>query len=114
MLVIPPPNNNVDLVTSMGVAGLALLGGIAKGQQWRDSKTGGFSLGLMLSGIATALIMATVVRAAGTHYGVEPWIQVAGSGVLCYVGPDPILRGLAGLAMKYFDLNTEDDHAGKE
>lgn len=101
------PENNVDVWTSYGIVALAVLGGIAKGGQWRDSSTGKMSFTLMFSGIALSLVMAAVVRAAGVHYGVEPWIQVAGSGVLCYVGPDPILKALAGFALKRFGVGTD-------
>lgn len=100
-----PVSGAIDLATSLGVGALAVVGGVAKGAQWRDPKTGAMSIAMMISGIATALVMATVVRAAGVHYGVEPWVQVAGSGVLCYVGPDPILRAIAGMALKRFGVN---------
>lgn len=99
------PNNNADLFTSMGVGALAVVGGLAKGAQWRDPKTGAMSFTLLISGIATALVMAAVVRATGVHYGIEPWVQVAGSGVFCYVGPDPILRAIANTALKRFGVN---------
>lgn len=99
------PNDSAGLFTSLGVGAIAIVGGVAKSTQWRDPKSGATSLTLLVSGIATALIMATVVRAAGVHYGVEPWVQVAGSGVLCYVGPDPILRAIAGMALKRFGVN---------
>lgn len=103
------PGGAVDLVTSAGVGTLAVVGGVAKGAQWRDMVTGKFSWGLMASGIATSLVMATVVRAAGSHYGVEPWVQVAGSGVLCYVGADPILRAIANMALKRYGINDNGD-----
>lgn len=106
-----PGSGAVDLATSLGVGALAVVGGVAKGAQWRDPKTGSMSIAMMISGIATALVMATVVRAAGVHYGVEPWVQVAGSGVLCYVGPDPILRAIAGMALKRFGVS---DNGGQD
>lgn len=103
------PGGAVDLVTSAGVGTLAVVGGVAKGAQWRDKITGRFSFGLMASGIATSLVMATVVRAAGAHYGWEPWVQVAISGVGCYIGADPILHGLANLFFKKYGMPTIGD-----
>ncbi len=97
------PDNSVT--TSLGVGVLAILGGLAKGAQWRDAVTGAISLPALISGIALSLVMATVIRAAGVHFGIEPWAQVAGSGVSCYVGPDPILRALANMALKRFGVN---------
>lgn len=96
--------NNPDLLTSIGVGSLAIVASIAKGDQWRNPKTGEPSSALFISGVATALVMAAIVRAAGVHYGIEPWVQVAGSGVLCYVGPDPIIRTIAGMALKRFGV----------
>lgn len=96
---------SVDLLTSAGVGTIAIVGGIAKGAQWRDPTSGAASWPLLASGVALSLVMATVVRAAGVHYGIEPWVQVAGSGVLCYVGPDPILRAIAAMALKRFGVN---------
>lgn len=93
-----------DFLTSAGIGALAIIGAVAKGDQWRNSQTGAVSMGLLASGIATSLIMATIVRAAGVHYGIEPWVQVAGSGVLCYVGPDPIIKTIAGMALKRFGV----------
>ncbi len=93
------PVVGVDLITTFGVGAVAVVGGVAKGSQWRDSVTGKTSISLLVSGVALSLVMATVVRAAGVHYGVEPWVQVAGSGVLCYVGPDPILRAIAAMPL---------------
>ena len=107
------PGGGVDLITSAGVGAVAVVGGVAKGAQWRDSETGKFNMGLMASGIATSLVMATVVRAAGVHYGVEPWVQVAGSGVLCYVGADPILHAIANMALKRYGVDNGDGSAKK-
>ena len=107
MMGSPPPPSDADIYTSGGIAVLAVLGGLSKSTEWHDSMTGKFSPALMIGGLATALIMATVVRAGGVHYGVEPWIQVAGAGVLCYVGPDPILRAIANLALKRFGLPAD-------
>lgn len=101
------PADNADLFTSMGVGALAILGGLSKGAQWRDPSTGRMSMGLLISGIATALVMAAIVRAAGVHYGIEAWAQVAGSGVACYVGPDPIIRAIAGVALKRFGVSED-------
>ncbi len=98
------PGGSIDLLTSAGVGTVAVVGGFAKGAQWVDA-SGKTSISLMISGIALSLVMATVVRAAGVHYGIEPWVQVAGSGVLCYVGPDPILRAIAAMALKKFGVN---------
>lgn len=93
-----------NLATSGGIAALAVLGAVANGDKWRDPKSGTINPSLLVSGIATSLILATAVRAAGVHFGVEPWAQVAASGVLCYVGPDPILKALAGMALKRFGV----------
>lgn len=99
--------NSADLLTSFGVGALAIVAAIAKGDQWRNPKTGDMNAGLLISGIATALVMAAIVRAAGVHYGIESWVQVAGSGVLCYVGPDPIIRAIGGLALKRFGVQDD-------
>jgi hypothetical protein len=101
------PNSDPTLITSLGVGAVAVLGGIAKGSQWRDAQTGKISYPAMVSGVALSLVMATVIRAAGVHYGWEPWVQCALSGVACYVGPDPILRALAGMALKRFGVNED-------
>lgn len=103
------PIGSGELVTSFGVGAVAIVGGVAKSTQWRDSVTGKTSFPLLISGVALSLVMATVVRAAGVHYGIEPWVQVAGSGVLCYVGPDPILRAIAAMALKRFGVNENAD-----
>lgn len=100
---------NPDLVTSIGVGTISIVGAISKSTQWRDPKTGAISYPLMFSGIATCLIMASVVRAAGAHWGVEPWAQVMFSGVFCYVGPDPIIRAVAGIALKRFGVEVESN-----
>jgi hypothetical protein len=102
---------NPDLWTTGGIAGLSVLGAIAKGAQWRD-QTGKVSFGLLTSGIALSLVMATVIRAVGVHFGIEPWAQVAGAGVSCYVGPDPILKAIAGIALKRFGV-SEDAKNGR-
>lgn len=96
--------DNSDLYTDAGVGVLAVLGAIAKSTQWRDPETGKINPLLMLSGVAVCLIMAAIIRAAGVHYGVEPWVQVAGSGVACYVGPDAIISGIAQMAMARFGI----------
>jgi len=90
---------NQDFLTTVGVATLAIIGGVAKGAQWRDAKTGEMSFALLMSGIAASLVLAAAVRAIGVHYGIEPWAQVAIAGVLCYVGPDPIIRALANMIL---------------
>lgn len=105
------PTNDPNFLTSIGVGALAVIGGIAKSSQWRDAVTGKFSLPAMVSGIALSLVMAAVIRAAGIHYGIESWVQCAGSGVACYVGPDPILRALAGMALKRFGVNEDGNGA---
>lgn len=97
-----------DLLTSFGVGAISVVGAVSKSTQWRDAATGKFAWALMFSGIATCLVMATIVRAAGVHYGVEPWAQVMFSGVFCYVGPDPIIRAVAGMALKKFGVQTDD------
>lgn len=98
-----------ELLTSLGVGAVAVVGGVAKGTGWLNAETGVTNWPLLVSGVALSLVMATVVRAAGVHYGVEPWVQVAGSGVLCYVGPDPILRAIAAMALKRFGVNDNAD-----
>lgn len=105
------PPNSADFITSGGVAGLAILGGLAKGMQWRDPKTGQVNNAFLISGIATCLVMAAIIRAAGVHYGVEPWAQVAGSGVACYVGPDAIIRAIAGIALKRFGVSEDGNES---
>lgn len=100
---VTPADSNI--MTSLGVGLLAVLGGLAKGAQWRDATTGKISIAALVSGVALSLVMAAVIRAVGVHYGIEPWAQVAGSGVSCYVGPDPILRALANMALKRFGVN---------
>lgn len=102
-----PSNNNSDLLTSFGVGAISVVGAVSKSTQWRDAKTGTFVWTLMFSGIATCLIMASIVRAVGQHFGVEPWAQVMFSGVFCYVGPDPIIRTVAGMALKKFGVEEK-------
>lgn len=97
------------LATSLGVGAVAVVGALTKATQWRDAKTGKLSMTLLISGVATCLIMATIVRAGGVHFGVEPWAQVMASGVLCYVGPDPVIRGVAGLILKRFGVPDGTD-----
>lgn len=101
--------DNSDLYTSAGIGVLAVLGALSKSTQWKDPATGKVSPTLVVSGVAVCLIMATIVRAAGVHYGVEPWLQVAGSGVACYVGPDAIIRGIATLALNRFGIQEKPD-----
>lgn len=98
-----------SLLTSFGVGTISVIGAVAKSTQWRDGKTGKFAYPLMLSGVATCLIMASIVRAAGVHWGVEPWAQVMFSGVFCYVGPDPVIRAVAGGFLKKFGVATDDN-----
>lgn len=102
----PAPDNS-DLITSLGVGAISVVGAVSKSTQWRDAKTGDISWPLMFSGIATCLIMASIVRAAGVHWGIEPWAQVMASGVFCYIGPDPIIRAVAGMALKRFGVQTD-------
>jgi hypothetical protein len=90
---------NTDFMTTVGVGTLAIIGGVAKGSQWRDPKTGEMNFALLMSGIAASLVLAAAVRAIGVHFGIEPWAQVAAAGVLCYVGPDPIIRVLANMIL---------------
>jgi len=98
-----------SLATTAGVGAISVLGAIAKSAQWRDAQTGRVVWPLFFSGICTCLIMASVVRAGGVHFGVEPWVQVMLSGVFCYVGPDPILKMIAGLALKRIGLEDKPD-----
>jgi hypothetical protein len=92
--------DNSSLITTLGVGAISVVGAISKSAQWRDAKTGKFAWPVMFSGVAVCLIMASIVRAAGVHFGIEPWAQVMFSGVFCYVGPDPIIRAVAGIALK--------------
>lgn len=104
------PAGNSDLLTSLGVAAVSVVGAIANsggGSKWQDPKTGKFSPFLMIGGISTCLILATAIRGGGQHYGVEPWLQVATTGVLCYVGADPIIRGLAQFILKRIGANPD-------
>ena len=105
--------NSSDFLTTLGVGAISVVGAISKSTQWRDAKTGKFAWALMFSGVATCLIMASIVRAAGVHYGVEPWAQVMFSGVFCYVGPDPIIRAIAGMALKKFGVQTDDNASNR-
>lgn len=99
--------DNSSLWTSVGVGAISVVGALSKSTQWRDAKSGKFSLTLMISGVAACLIMASIVRAAGVHFGIEPWAQVMGSGVLCYIGPDPIIRAVAGMVLKRFGVQGD-------
>jgi len=100
--------------TSVGVGLISIAGAISKTTQWRDAATGKVVWPLLMGGIATCLIMASVVRAAGTHWGVEPWAQVMASGVLCYVGPDPILKAVASLILKRFGVEVSSADSAKK
>lgn len=104
-------SNEPDLMTSFGVGAISVIGAVSKSTQWRDAQTGKFVWTLMFSGIATCLVMASIVRAAGVHWGVEPWAQVMFSGVFCYVGPDPIIRSVATVALKRFGLEEKANAA---
>ena len=109
-----PDNGGIKFWTTIGVAGISIIGAITKCAQWVDAHTGKFSWLLMASGVATCLIMAAIVRALGEQYSVEPWAQVMLSGVLCYVGPDPIIRGVVSIALKRFGVGSDDDDAGRK
>jgi hypothetical protein len=102
-------SDNSGLLTSFGVGAISVVGAVSKSTQWYDPKTGRTSWPMLISGIAMCLIMAAVVRAVGVHYSVEPWAQVGVSGLFCYVGPDPILRGLASMALKRFGVEGNDN-----
>lgn len=107
-----PPANSPDLVTSIGVGALSVIASIAKAKEWQDPKTGKINAAMLASGLAASLVLAAVIRAAGVHFGVEPWAQVAAAGVLCYVGPDPIIRAVAsaitGLALKRLGVQPNE------
>lgn len=106
--------DNASIMTTVGVGAISVVAAATKTSQWYDVKTGRISLPLLIGGVATCLIMAACVRAGGVHYGLEPWVQVMLSGVLCYVGPDPILRGIAGVALKRFGVEENDNaNSGK-
>ena len=102
---------NSDIMTSAGVGLISIIAGASKSAQWYDLKTGQVVWPIFFSGIATCLIMASIVRAGGVHYGVEPWVQVMLSGVLCYVGPDPIIRAVAKGALNRFGVKEDDNAA---
>lgn len=109
------PANTPDLAITFGVGALAVIATIAKGAQWQDPHTGKVNIFMLITGIATALVLAALVRAGGVHFGVEPWAQVAASGVLCYVGPDSILKSAASMILSKFGVKTNGDagNAGK-
>lgn len=96
-----------DLLTTVGVGTISVVGAIAKTTQWRDAATGKIVWSLLLGGVATCLIMASVVRAMGEKFGIEPWFQVMASGVLCYIGPDPILKAVSGMILKRFGIEVK-------
>lgn len=102
------------LLTSIGVGAISVIGAVSKSTQWVDAKTGKISKTLMMSGIATCLIMATIVRAVGSHYGIDDWYQVMFSGVFCYVGPDPIIRMIAGMALKRIGADGDGNNADRK
>lgn len=91
----------------MGVGAISIVGAISKTTQWRNAETGAVVWSLLIGGIATCLIMASIVRAAGVHFGIEPWVQVMGSGVLCYVGPDVVIKAVAGMILKRFGIEVK-------
>lgn len=107
------PNDDGSLFsgiwTTVSVAGISIVGAVTKCAQWVDAKDGKFSWGLMFSGVAACLILAAAVRALGEQYHAEPWAQVMFSGVLCYIGPDPIIRALASIALKRFGIGSDVD-----
>lgn len=112
MTIVP---DNSGFMTSFGVGAISVVGALTKGTQWRDAKTGKMVWSLLTSGVATCLIMASIIRAAGVHFNIEPWAQVMFSGVFCYVGPDPIIRAVAGMALKKIgvEANVDGNNATK-
>lgn len=101
--------DTTTVYTTVGVGAISVIAAATKSAQWYDMKTGRVSVPLLISGVATCLIMAACVRAGGEHFHVEPWVQVMASGVLCYVGPEPILRGIAGQILKRIGMQENDD-----
>ena len=101
---VPDP---AGLATTVGVGAISVVGAISKTTQWRDATTGKVIWTLLLGGIATCLILATVIRAVGIKLGVDPWYQVMATGVLCWLGPDPILRAVAGTILKRFGIEVK-------
>jgi hypothetical protein len=98
-----------DVLSTVGLGALALAGSISKGRQWRDPVTGRISISIMATGIATAILLASIVRAAGVHYGVEIGAQIAIAGVAGYIGPDPIIAGISKLVLRRFGLADKKD-----
>jgi hypothetical protein len=102
-----------DVWTTVGLGVISVIGGLSKCAQWRDTKTGKFSIPAMIAGISACLILASCVKWLGDAKGVSEWGQMVISGVLCYVGPDPIIRGVAAMALKQIGVkegpNGPDD-----
>lgn len=92
-------NENSDLWGTIWVGAISIVGALSKCTEWRDA-SGKFSWPAMVSGMAACLILAAIVRWAGSQYGISTSAQVMIAGVLCYVGPDPIIRALASVALK--------------
>ncbi len=101
--------NSSDILTTLGMAVLAFAGALSKGQQWRDPQSGNVNYGRLVSGIATALVLTSIVRAIGVHYGLEVWAQVALSGVFGYIGPDIIVGVISKMLLQRFGLGGSDD-----
>jgi hypothetical protein len=104
-LVIPPDTSG--MLTTGGVAAISVVGAISKTTQWRDGATGKVIWSLLIGGIATCLILASVIRAIGLKMGIDPWYQIMATGVLCWLGPDPILRAVAGTILKRFGIEVK-------
>jgi len=103
-----------EVLTSVGVGALAVLASITKAPQWLDPATGRISWTLLASGISAALVLAMVIRALGEHYGVEPLAQAAVTGVLCYVGPDAIIKAAAAMILKRAGVVLNDGSDSKK
>lgn len=100
--------NSSDILTTLGMAVLAFAGAVSKGQQWRDPVTGKVNYWRLATGVATALVLTSIVRAIGVHYGLEVWAQVAIAGVFGYVGPDVIIGIAYKVLLKWAGLGEDD------
>ncbi len=98
-----------DYVTTVGMGVLAFVGAVSKGKQWRDSTTGKVDFSMLVTGVATALLLTAIVRAIGVHYGVETTAQIALAGVFGYIGPDPIISVISNMLLKKFGIGETKD-----
>lgn len=102
-----PQGQGAGLWITAAVAAISVVGGLTKSTEWRDAKTGKFSPAAMVSGICTCLILASIVRWSGDTQGISPTAQVMIAGVLCYLGPDPIIRSVASIGLKRIGVQQD-------